>query len=805
MLVAKVLKDEKGNIVRCQSLKEHSMDVAKKAEASGMLTGFPALAKLTGIIHDMGKAKQSFQDYILHDAMPKGSVIHSRAGALWALKAACADENGNLHIPYAGDVKALKLTVQVISMAILGHHTGPQNIVDPMTYDFLQGEKAFADKEESEGLFDTFYQEVASKEMLCNLLDAAVMEVSAFLGTRVKEHTEKYEGDGQIGKRYRLSFRGLLSELIASYLVDADRLSSQEWATNTPHQYVPPKWDVLEDKLNQYIEGKKSDTVIGKMRRKLSDNLYEDGVKPQGIFKLWAPTGFGKTLGSIRYALRHAEMHGLSRVIYIIPYTSIIDQTAQEFRNIFGEDSVLEHHSNVYFADDEDGKEQLSRYEQAQQVWDKPIVVTTMVRFLEICFSMRNTELRRLSFLTNSVIVFDEIQTIPQRCVYPFYLAAEFLRDIGKSSLLLCSATIPAFENEPFKLKCDGMLGGLTDADELVLRRTDIKDISYIPDVDKNGEMWRKYTAKELVGTVLKNKGRTNLIIHNTKKAAEMTFEEIEKEAPADAKKFLLTTNLCSEHRRKLIEEIRACLQDDSAGEVYIVATQLIEAGVDISVDVVFRSYAGLDSIIQAAGRCNRNGNGDTRSPVYVFWSADENISSYGLRDIKISQDAYRSLVRSNYGKTDIQGTASIDMFYKNKSKNSSTEEKKYVYGDGNSIFKDFTETVNITSVKHLMLTTPFSRIGDNFRVIDDTEQVSVVVPFDEKSQKIIADLQNPSIDAAVLYAVLKKAQRYTVTLFKNQLNSSNNVYQVNGVYFAREYDPIFGLKPSVEGKACFI
>ena len=802
MLIAKAKKNENGEIIRTQSLKDHTLSVSEIAAKSAEKTGFSNLSRLVGLLHDIGKAKPSFQNYIMDDNAVRGSVIHSRAGALWLFRTVFSNEAGDCRIPYAGDMKALKLTVQVAAMSILGHHTGPPDVVDPMSYDYLQTKKAFSD-DEDEDAFNGFFREVIPEEAVLQVFDKAVNEVSMFLDSRIGEATKRYAADDSVGKRYRLAFRGFLGELISSYLVDADRRMSQEWETEKSIGYVPPDWEKLEAKLDHHLAGMKNDTVIGKMRQKLSDNLYAEGSNEQGLYKLWAPTGFGKTLGSIRYGIRQAETHGLSRIIYVIPYTSIIDQTAKEFRSIFGDDCVLEHHSNVYFSDDEEGKEQLSKYEQAQQVWDKPIIVTTMVRFLEIYFSMRNTELRRLSFLTDSVIVFDEIQTLPQRCVYPFYLASEFLRGIGSSTLLLCSATIPAFENEPFKLRCDGMLGGLTDADELVLRRTEIKDISYTQNTD--GEMWRKYAARELVEEVFQRKGRTNLIIHNTKRAAELTYSEIEKSAPPTAKKFLLTTNLCPEHRRKLIEEIRWFLRDSCEDEVYIVSTQLIEAGVDISVDVVFRSYAGLDSIIQAAGRCNRHGNGDTRSPVYVFWSADENVGGVGLRDIKASQDAYRSLVKAYQGQLDMQGTKAIDLFYQYKAANAPARVKEYVYPDNeNSIFKDLSKKMDVKTTDGLMLTTPFSRIGENFRVIDNAEQVSVVVPFDKNATTIISDLQKASLDASMLSVALRKAQRYTVTFFKNQLGGANNIYQVNGMYFAREYDTVFGLKPSVEGKALF-
>lgn len=792
MLIAKVERDECGKIVRTQSLSDHSLDVSKRASINLAPFGFCNIGKLAGLLHDMGKAKNSFQKYILEGTMPRGSVIHSRAGAMFLFEI-----TGNKADGFRDNITTEeKLTVQIVSMAIMGHHTGPQDIISFVDNEFYQAEKAFSEKGEDISGIQKFLDEVADKNTIKSILNAAIEEIRCFLKEKMPESFSEYEKKS--AKEYRIASRNFLAELVASAVIDGDRASSKAWETGAEEQYQPPNWNSLEESLNKHLSFIQSNSFMGKMRQKLSDNLFQEGKSGQGLYELWAPTGFGKTLASIRYSVEHAKEHGLSRIIYVIPYTSIIDQTAKEFKSIFGEDMILEHHSNIQFQNDKEGMELLSKYEEAQQVWDRPIILTTMVRFLDICYSMGNTDLRRLTYLTNSVIVFDEIQSLPKKCTYPFFMACEFLKTIGKSTLLLCSATIPKFESMKFPLLCDKMVGGITDNDEKALRRTHIEDISFRSSAD---ELWHKFTSTELVDKILSREERTILVIHNTKKAARSTFSEI-KTRSAESKNYLLTTDMCPAHRKSIIKDIEKYLKDVSSGKVYIVATQLIEAGVDISADVVFRSQSGLDNDIQAAGRCNRHGNGDSQNPVYIFWSAEEFVNNKGLQDIREAQNTYRDLLVSSAGE-DIQSGKMIARYFEKKFYSMeagtavSPAEFPYEKEDG-SIFRDFSSIgTSQTNKRRLPLVAPFKKIGENFRVIDDSEQISIIVPYGKNAEEIIEKLKCPYISVKELSLTLKAAQQYTVSIFKNQLDFADNVYQENGYYFAASYDKEYGFNPN--------
>ena len=355
----------------------------------------------------------------------------------------------------------------------------------------------------------------------------------------------------------------------------------------------------LYRKLDKYIEDKgwlenrKPDTINGR-RSEILRHCMDMGTQEKGMFRLTVPTGGGKTIASLAFALRHAAAHQMKRIIYVIPYTNIIEQNAQVFREILGEENVLESHCNIDYT----SSEELRPMQLASENWDKPVVVTTNVQFFESLFASKSSKCRKLHNIANSVIIFDEAQMIPPEQLKPCLAVIEELPAQYGSSVVLCTATQPTFQNffqrkwEPVEL-CPCM-----EEQFHFFKRTRFEDIGTV-------------TEEELEEKLLKE--TQALCIVNTKKRAQRVYNAIKGDGV-----FHLSTTMYPKHRKRVLEQIRKRLEDGK--KCILIATSLVEAGVDLDFRSVYRQLAGMDSMIQAAGRGNRNGDRSIEeSPVYIF------------------------------------------------------------------------------------------------------------------------------------------------------------------------------------------
>ncbi len=403
------------------------------------------------------------------------------------------------------------------------------------------------------------------------------------------------------------------------------------------HQGKYPLWKQLIGRLETHLEGFPGTSPIDELRRKISEHCRFAAERKQGIFTLTVPTGGGKTLASLRFALHHAQKYGLDRVIYVIPFTSIIDQNADVTRRIIepasegGEPGsiVLEHHSNLT------PDKQTWRSKILSENWDAPVVFTTSVQLLETLFGAGTRGARRMHQLSNSVIIFDEAQTVPLRCIHMFNNAINFLVEHCASSVVLCTAT------QPLLSAVDPQKGAarFQAKDEIVpdvrrlfaqLQRTEI-----LPRYQSGG--WTDDDVASLAADEIKRSGSC-LVIVNTRKAAQTLYHTCAQNAATEI--YHLSTSMCPEHRRKILEKIRADLA--SGAPTLCISTQLIEAGVDVDFGAVIRHVAGLDSIAQAAGRCNRHGRRAV-GRVYVINPAEEWIDR--LIDIRVGRDVAMRLL----------------------------------------------------------------------------------------------------------------------------------------------------------------
>jgi len=556
-------------------LDEHLHAVAKLAAGYAVLFG-KDWAHVAGIWHDLGKYNPEFQRYIsdktgyialnahIETDHSPGKVNHSAAGALYAID---QDQNPK------------KLFGKILAYLIAGHHSG---LPDWVREDTSNGRSL------EEILQDAVHLDKALQVPIPDDILQTKMPTSAPVGG--------------------IDNAALWIRMLFSCLVDADFLDTEAFMQPEKQdlrgQY--PELSQLLTRFTQHMTGfsaKAADTPVNRLRAQILRDCQEAAAKPPGIFSLTVPTGGGKTLSGMAFALEHAIQHGKQRIIYAIPYTSIIEQTANIYRNIFG-NCVVEHHSNL-----DPGRED-AQSRLATENWDAPIIVTTNVQLFESLFASRTSRCRKLHNLANSVIVLDEAQLLPPEFLNPILGVMKALVEYYGVTFVLSTATQPALHTYQDSFGTAVVKGFGADQ---------IKEI--MPDPEA------LFTALERVNVELPKDLVTErswealaeeiaeldfvLVIVNTKKQAA----ELCRLLPPET--YYLTTNLCGEHRSEKLQEIRQRLQDGEP--VRVVSTQLIEAGVDVDFPVVYRALAGLDSIAQAAGRCNREGKQADKGRVVVF------------------------------------------------------------------------------------------------------------------------------------------------------------------------------------------
>ncbi len=549
-----------------ETLEAHLFAVAMRCGEFVTPFGAKPWGEAAGLLHDLGKAKPAFQDKLRGE---KNSEPHSGEGARYA-----QDQLGGL----AG---------KLLAYAIAGHHAG------------LPNGSTF-----SSGRPPTPLNERLKQSQLLELPDG--VKLPSLAGCipdplKAMASTDPFAS-------FKLHF---FTRMLFSALTDADFLETERFYDTVENRDSPRGSattlaglaEALEAHLAKF-EGAKVD--VNRLRAEILSHVRKSAAQTPGLFSLTVPTGGGKTLASLAFALDHARLHSLERVIYVIPYMSIVEQTADVFCEALGDkDAVLEHHSSFDWEGlDEPGEAE--RLKLAAQNWDRPVVVTTAVQFFESLYSNRTSKCRKLHRLAKSVIVLDEAQTLPLRLLRPCLAAIKELARGYGSSVVLCTATQPAL------LKEDGFNHpeGLTKASvrELApdpprlyeaLRRVRVQDAGMISDAT---------LAEKIADT------QQVLVILNNRRHVRELFESIKGLDGA----VHLTTNMTAAHRRAVLAEVKSRLMADLP--VRLIATSLIEAGVDVDFAVVWREIAGIDSIAQAAGRCNREGN-LARGEVFVFRS----------------------------------------------------------------------------------------------------------------------------------------------------------------------------------------
>ena len=796
---------------RIQTVEAHLQGVAAKAEKLARKLGLSQAGLLIGLLHDFGKYSQAFQKYIkdakglinsdLDVGAMKGKIDHSTAGAQWI----------HQQLSRRGNKAQGQLCAQMLAICIASHHSGLIDCLDLDGINVLA--KRMEKSEENAHLQECISNADASIiAQAQQILDGGLRKEMTTLINRVLNGTQSTIFENRL--IVQEFYLGFLTRCLFSCLIDADRTDSADFEFPEQAQLrsqTMPNWVQAQQCLENKLASFNSDSPIAHIRRSISDSCMQRGVDETGLFTLSVPTGGGKTLASLRFAIEHAKTHQMERIFYIIPYTSIIEQNAREVREILGDDWVLEQHSNL------EPEVQTWQSKILSENWDAPIVFTTMVQFLETLFGAGTRGVRRLHQLANSVIIFDEIQTLPIQCTHLFCNALNFLTQYAKTTAVLCTATQPLLNQLSVSVQNRGQLN-ISQDNEIIgdveqvrtlfaqLERVQVENRCQVGGYSCEALTDMACAAYDELGSCL--------VIVNTKDWAQKLYQACQARGIDATSLFHLSTNQCAAHRKMILDEVRERLKDNLP--VLCVSTQLIEAGVDVSFAQVLRFLAGVDSIAQAAGRCNRHGelrdaNGQARQgQVWIVNPDKENIDM--LIDIKEGQK-HTERVLNELGSAQKlltpEGVALYFTYYFHErssemvypiTKPQTTSLLNLLSDNHGNIYAHKNDRRPLNAGIYPQLMQSFMSAANAFKAIDAPTQ-AVIVPYGE-GKNIIAELCALALENKPRYReLLKQAQKYSVNVFPNvwkKLQQAKAVAEIqnNGIYFLDEqyYSEAFGL-----------
>ena len=772
---------------RVQTVKEHDLNVSNLTGLYAEKIKFSSTGKLIGYLHDVGKYSKNFQDYI------KSVMVHTKIGDIDEyLKTVKVVDHGKigamfLYDKYHSDSSVKRTYVEILSSIIMYHHGGLNDFVSldgKYATPFYKRIYSYKDDED----YISVKNEI-NKEIDLNLIDK-------LFNDGLLEYKNYLDKIGNKGNHKEYIF--FLTLYLYSCLVDADRLDTQSFMDNikTENLNVVKSIDMLSklDIFHNDLVNNSKPTKINKLRNDIYNECCDFSKNKTGCYTLTVPTGGGKTISSLAYALKHMDNYYKDRIIYVLPFTSIIEQNADVFRTILGKENVLEYHSNVLNENKNIFSVFKSKYseEDARKMtynllthrWDSNVIVTTLVQFLDTLLSTGTQNIRRLHNLSNSIIIFDEIQSLPVKCIGVFSVFINFLKDICNSTIILCSATQPAFNKinysnpkyQNFLLDIDGEIISNPQKYYKEFRRVNVVNQMLVDGYDEQN-------LKNFVYSIME-KYNNLLIIMNTKKTAEKVYDLFSSSSKFD-KIYYLSTNLCAKHRNRIIKQVKLDLENKK--RILLVSTQLIEAGVDISFECAIRNISGASSIAQSAGRCNRNGeleNGIT----YIINIAEEKLGS--LTDIKDGEDIVSNIYRMN-PEIDLLSMDAIDDYYIKfhgrkddkvllyqldcEVKENNTICEQFILDP--NLYKKARRNLEIDSSNFNVMTYPFRTIFSNFHVIDNN-MVSVLVPYEDGANIISEIFSSKKIFEKI--KLLENIQPYLINIPINKLDKliNNNIVQ---------------------------
>lgn len=682
-----------------EPLEDHLHEVAELAGKFADAFGAKEWGHLAGLWHDLGKYSREFQAYLkavtseahLEEKDVPGRVDHSTAGAQHA-------------------DQTMKIMGRLLAYLIAGHHAGLPNGMS---------------------------SEAGGSTLEARLKKPIPIWTDAPSEFTVVPSMPKPPGFAFVSGHATSFFLRMLF----SCLVDADFLCTERFmdidrSSRRPNNLptIAAMEECLQRHLAKFGEAK---TEVQKQRAGILNACLDAADRPPGLFSLTVPTGGGKTLSSLAFALKHARLHGMERVVYVIPFTSIIDQNAKVFCDALaelGDDVVLEHHSNL----DPDSRHVTQTTRLASENWDARLIVTTNVQFFESLHAKETSRCRKLHRLAKSVIILDEAQTLPITYMQPCLKALEQLSTNYGSSVVLCTATQPAIvKHDDFKIGLSAPHEIIPEPQQLykALKRVEVINLGTVPDA-------------ELL-PLLQNHPQALCIVSTRRHTAEL-FRAL----PKSDDNIHLSALMCPEHRSEVIAVIRQRVKEGKPCRV--ISTQLIEAGVDLDFPVVYRSLAGLDSIAQAAGRCNREGRLACMGQTFVF-KPERAIPAGFLR--QCAQVAEQVMP----GHADVLGLDAVEHYFRLHYWQRSREM------DAKNIMECW-PTQKVTKLEDLFLYM-FKNCSEKFRFIESNYQ-SVIIPWGKRGEQLCEDIV-AAFDPRAQWPLARRAQRFIVSIPESLFNAN--------------------------------
>ena len=657
---------------REQSVKEHLEGTARLAKEFAAEFGYGDWGYCCGMLHDIGKYSEKFQQRIRGG---KEKVDHATAGAQLCRK--LGKEKGGFYV--------------ALAYCIAGHHAG------------LPDTGGSADTGEQGTFEGRMKKKIEDYQAYEEEVEIPPLETPFFLMKDKKDPS------------FTMSF---LIRMLYSCLVDADYLDTEEFMKDgetgrEKGDDISTLWEKLNSHIASWLANEDEDTINGR-RTEILKYCIEKGREKKGLFRLTVPTGGGKTVASLAFALNHAAKHDMKRIIYVIPYTSIIEQNAKVFSDILGKENVLEHHSNIDYG----SSEELMPKQLAAENWDLPVIVTTNVQFFESLFSNKSSKCRKLHNIANSVIIFDEAQMLPNDYLKPCIAGIEELIKHYRSSVVLCTATQPSLKQ---------------------FFSSDLQYLELCPRMDEQFQFFKrsfiknleKISEEELLDRMkIENQA---LCILNTKKSVQKIYEDLKGEGV-----YHLSTFMYPQHRKERLSVIRERLK--SGMKCIVIATSLVEAGVDLDFQTVYRQLAGVDSMIQAAGRCNREGKRNvSQSFTYIFQLEE----SQKVPSQEQQIDTAKQVIRKY---EDISSLEAIQEYFAR------------LYGfkgsalDKKNILEEFRKG-----------RFAFAKAGKEFKLIEQDTK-TVLIPRDERGKRLAEELRFKGATKALI----REAAQYCVNIYDN-------------------------------------
>lgn len=763
---------------RVQPAEEHYCNVARFCEKSCSIQELRSISVVAGLLHDVGKLSDEIQtDYqnILQygDEAHKHGLDHSTAGGQIVTELLGRNELSD-----------------ALSTVIYSHH-GLLDCIDLTDGEGLQ-ERRLHKAIDYAKIKERFYSVIPEGE----LRETCKQAVDDYTNIRqkVKAFCAEYNSNHlEYGNTY--FFIGMYWRILLSLLIDGDWTDTACFFENIP---IPERltadqtlqiWQECTEHFEKYMldavrNNPANGSALSNVRQTISDLCREAAESEEDLFRLTVPTGAGKTLSSLRFALHRAKKEKKNHILYIAPYNSILEQNAKEIRQAVGNpEYVLEHHCNVICDENEEKK-----YTYLTETWDAPIIVTTAVQILNTLFSGQKSAIRRMHTLCNSIIIFDEIQAFPVRCTELFHLAVNFLTKFCNTTIVLCSATQTTLpvqgDNFYHVCPCTDMAGKM-ERYITPFKRTNIIDATTLCTNGMNIDDLRNFTLEKA------EENGSVLVVANTIGCALVLYQTLSQCCDNTDQLFHMSNNMCPQNKLDTLEEIKTALEQNGKehqGRVICISTQVVEAGVNFSFGCVIRSMAGLDNVIQAAGRCNRHKEFADCCPVYIVRIQKDVENVAKLKEIMNAQKALQKVLEILKNQDTLDGNTfemqtTINAYYQEYFHQLAKDETKYPAPGYHTTLVDLLGRDEIGRGqyerkygRHISkIGQAFATAGNLFEVIPENFKTNVVVPYDENAKKLLDDLSIPYITLAEKGKILEQLQKYTVGISTTRKEKLNN------------------------------